>query len=283
MNFKKIGKYIKCTALCIRFPFLYPRNRWTGLHYNSWKINEFLRTWQCKSYDQFFFKEVKRNENTHIKQFSRDDNNRVYYVGLYDGYVYITLDKKVTVFKKPCSYFGTGDILDVCVVDGQPALVVADNYKKSPDTCYIHNYTHAKWLANICNFLDWLERHPLQWIHCFTDYTELDAMEPGWRKAFGIKMCKEIKKALKKHHYLHQYRITQIKEKYGELRWYDASAPDEVFNIIQKYTQKSRRICLICGKPAKYISKGWISPYCGNCIGNRPRTRIRKYKLRKRK
>ena len=31
----------KATFLCIKYPFLYPRNRFSGLHYNNWKIQKF--------------------------------------------------------------------------------------------------------------------------------------------------------------------------------------------------------------------------------------------------
>lgn len=34
----EVWSRITSTMLCIRFPFLYPRNRWTGLHYNDWKL-----------------------------------------------------------------------------------------------------------------------------------------------------------------------------------------------------------------------------------------------------
>ena len=27
-----------CTYMCIKYPFLYPRNRWSGKHYNNWTI-----------------------------------------------------------------------------------------------------------------------------------------------------------------------------------------------------------------------------------------------------
>ena len=39
--FKLIHRIIKSSILCIRFPFLYPRNRFTGLHYNNWKIQNY--------------------------------------------------------------------------------------------------------------------------------------------------------------------------------------------------------------------------------------------------
>ena len=41
MNLLKIiYNTIKSSILCIRFPFLYPRNRFTGLHYNNWRVRD---------------------------------------------------------------------------------------------------------------------------------------------------------------------------------------------------------------------------------------------------
>lgn len=97
------------------------------------------------------------------------------------------------------------------------------------------------------------------------EYTWLDDMPDGWRKAFGEQMCEEIRKALVKHNYLEKYRISQIKEKFGSLRWYDFGAPSEVFDITEKYERQSRSVCIGCGKPATKVSTGWISPWCDNC------------------
>lgn len=189
----KFLKIIESSILCLRFPFLYPRNRWTGKHYNNWELINY------------------HNDN------------------LENAYV---LDKETYKWK-----------------------------------------VKNRWSAIKIKFADILADF-LRIFHCLPTYTELDAMDTGWRKAFGIQMCKEIKIALKKHHYLYKYRITQIKEKYGSLRWYDAGAPEEVYKIISKYEKISAKTCVICGKPAKYISKGWISPYCENCIGDRNYTKI---------
>lgn len=60
----KIKKYIKksskATILCIKYPFLYPRNRFNGLHYNNWKIINFLNVIK-KEYRHFIFsqKDIK--------------------------------------------------------------------------------------------------------------------------------------------------------------------------------------------------------------------------------
>jgi len=97
------------------------------------------------------------------------------------------------------------------------------------------------------------------------DYIILDLMPSGWRRAFGIQMCEEIRKILIENDFLYDYRIDDIKEKYGELRWYDFGAPQEVYNITNKYRKLSRKICICCGQPATKISMGWISPWCDKC------------------
>lgn len=102
-------------------------------------------------------------------------------------------------------------------------------------------------------------------------YTEYDAMPEGWRKAFGIKMCEEIQKELDKSPSLkEQYCITQIKEKYGSLRWYSNFYTTEIEKIIQRYENISKRTCICCGAPATKISTGWISPYCNKCAEKDP-------------
>ena len=97
-------------------------------------------------------------------------------------------------------------------------------------------------------------------------YTELDAMPDGWRKAFGVQMCEDIREELIKADYLDKYRITDIKEKYGSLRWYDFGGTEKMMReIIPKYTRLSKYTCIHCGKPATKISLGWISPWCDDC------------------
>lgn len=97
-------------------------------------------------------------------------------------------------------------------------------------------------------------------------YTELDTMPDGWRKAFGERMCEEIREELESTDDLHRYRITQIKEKYGTLRWYDFGCTERMLHeIIPKYEHLSARTCVRCRRPATKISTGWISPYCNAC------------------
>lgn len=107
-------------------------------------------------------------------------------------------------------------------------------------------------------------------------YTELDAMPEGWRRAFGKQMCEEIREVLIKGKYLYDYRVVEVKEKFGGLRWYDNGAPSSIYkelqDIICKYEMLSYRTCIRCGCPATKISRGWVSPFCDKCaakISNR--------------
>lgn len=98
-------------------------------------------------------------------------------------------------------------------------------------------------------------------------YTWLDSVPEGWCKAFGLQMCEEMKEALDEYDYTDKYVIMEVKEKYGELRIYDTGIPRgcRVWDVIEKYSQLSRRTCIVCGAPATKMSLGWISPYCDKC------------------
>ena len=75
-----------------------------------------------------------------------------------------------------------------------------------------------------------------------------------------------IKQELEEKGLLDQYRISQIKEKYGALCWYDFGCTEKIWTeIIPKYEKLSTRTCIKCGKPATKVTLGWVSPYCDDC------------------
>lgn len=99
------------------------------------------------------------------------------------------------------------------------------------------------------------------------EFTWLDDLPNGWRKAFGSKMVKELDKILRKANYQNQYQITQIKEKYGVLCWYDNGVPTgtskEYDKWLAKYEELSKHICLVCGKPGEIdYTQYWLIPLC---------------------
>ena len=103
-------------------------------------------------------------------------------------------------------------------------------------------------------------------------YTLEDEFPRGWWKSFGLMLCEELREELIRCNYLRQFRLEQVKEKYGQLRVYFNAVPRycHVNDIIRKYSTLSENICITCGRPDCYIvDTGWISPECLGCYMER--------------
>ena len=85
----------------------------------------------------------------------------------------------------------------------------------------------------------------------------------GW-----FDLVKELCEKLKALN-LKNFRVTQVKEKFGGLRFYIGSVEpekaDQVFRLIDKAEKESYRTCETCGKPGKPNKEGWITTLCNNC------------------
>ena len=277
--FKKIGRVIYSTLLCIKYPFLYPRNRWTDKHYNCWKIIEYHRENYRKAYRlislQITDKEVNSEEQTEYYKFL-DTKKETYLRTDYSGdELVIYLGKNKGTIEKIIKKIKLGSkIYDSSWVSGKNVLVLKVNSVEELKEDYNGGFnclrlTINQILAFKIKILDWIEKYPLQIIHFPTYYTELDSMDKGWKDAFGMNFCKDLRKALIKtggYKLLFRFRILQIKEKYGRLEVYCIGYNDEINKVISKYSKLSEKTCIRCGKPATWISKGWISPYCDDCV-----------------
>ena len=124
----------------------------------------------------------------------------------------------------------------------------------------------------LLHYFPWME--PLDWyghkvkvidmIESGEIWTAWNDFPLGWRKAFGWEMLKELDQVIREDK-LESFGIEQIKEKFGGLRFYCAGGNRKIHDIISKYEELSYKTCIECGKPAEWISKGWISPWCGEC------------------
>ena len=56
--------------------------------------------------------------------------------------------------------------------------------------------------------------------------------------------------------------ISQIKEKFGGLRFYIGSGNEKIFNTIDQAGAKSYTICEECGEPGQLRSGGWMRTLC---------------------
>lgn len=82
----------------------------------------------------------------------------------------------------------------------------------------------------------------------------------GWEVGEGWKpLVEELIKRLKLETSW-DGEILQIKEKFGELRFYIRAGSPEIWKIIDEYEEKSRHTCEVCGQPGElrgYLP--WIS------------------------
>lgn len=276
---QKIKKIINASILCLKYPFLYPRNRWDNKHHARILSKQRYKLYE-KSIEEIYLtaKLSKGNEqlceSASLSGFNfllDKENQKIIISSKYESKeidLYYLLWNSKSKFKILGMEIDQRRHPHVCII-----VKTSDETDK---TNYGFCYNDQKFIINTFKYklyklTCWIDEKILDKIFFLPDCTELDAMEPGWRKAFGLDICKEIKSELKKHKgALKKYRIMQIKEKFGKLCWYDNGSPEKIWKeIIPKYEKLSRQICIHCGNPAEYISKGWISPYCSNCIENK--------------
>ena len=94
-------------------------------------------------------------------------------------------------------------------------------------------------------------------------FTFLDDMPQGWKQAFGIELCKTLKSVLEHYGELEEYKVLQVKEKYGTLRWYDNSTNPEVCKVVSYFEKLSAKTCAVCGAT---VIDCQDYPLCESCI-----------------
>ena len=98
--------------------------------------------------------------------------------------------------------------------------------------------------------------------------TFFEDIPKGWRIAFGLQMMEDIRDELIRVSCIDNFRVDQIKEKFGGLRFYYGGVPREsnISHIVEAYSLISESICIKCGKlDVPMVNSGWISPYCRDC------------------
>jgi len=274
MKHNKFLHTLESCWLCLRFPFLYPRNRFTGRHRVN-VLHRLLSRLRGNSIQEYSItaeleKETNKKKYYHTFQafmdtkveLKKDENKLV---------IWNNIEKKEHDLK---SLLWKDDIFEILGIEvifavlGHPIIRVIIKLKDETDkTNYGFHYEKVELRTNKFKHFwykvfDWIDSEIIDRILFIPTYTELDALEPGWYKAFGIQLCKELRTQLIKDHYLFKYRITQIKEKWGYLHWYDCGGSKELHAILEKYEDISYKTCIVCGKPATKLTGGWICPYC---------------------
>ncbi len=278
----KLKTAISASRLCLKYPFLYPRNRFDGKHHANVLGKVLYKLYKKAVQEIGITANLEREQHFHFKQEDFLD----YSVQIDKELKELTITKgKIVVKRNLTNLLWRDDRFEILGVDvkfgigGRPNVIIPVKTRDENDkTRYGFHYEEEKLIINkfayrLYKILFWINLNILDPICFIPTYTELEQMPKGWREAFGLQMCEEIKQELKKHKgALRRYRILQIKEKFGGLRWYDAWSTDKILNdIIPKYKAMSFKTCIDCGKPAEYISRGWISPYCSDCAKDKDR------------
>jgi len=66
----------------------------------------------------------------------------------------------------------------------------------------------------------------------------------------------------------HYPKASQVKEKFGGLRFYMTCGSDEIFDLIEEAEALSCKTCEECGKPGEAIGLGWVHTLCYDCHEN---------------
>lgn len=82
----------------------------------------------------------------------------------------------------------------------------------------------------------------------------------GWYDLIDI-LCGSIQGYIDSNN-KQQITVSQVKEKFGTLRFYTNGSTDLINGMIWMAEHMSCRICETCGKPGKYRGKGWFYTAC---------------------
>ena len=61
------------------------------------------------------------------------------------------------------------------------------------------------------------------------------------------------------------FRVTQVKEKFGTLRVYTNWSTDPIDKIVQEMEKTCETVCEECGEPGKFYTDGWMRVRCETC------------------
>lgn len=123
---------------------------------------------------------------------------------------------------------------------------------------------------------EYLSKYP--WLRGYDPYPEttdeeqycaLEDMPSGWREAFGDLFCEDLDRVIKSEGLENEFRIDQLKEKWGAMRIYCGPCTPAIQDVIRTYETYSESVCIGCGnvEGVKMVTWGWTEPLCRCCIG----------------
>jgi hypothetical protein len=91
----------------------------------------------------------------------------------------------------------------------------------------------------------------------------------GWFKII-YKLCSDIQKHCDSTPETCQVEASQVKEKYGGLRFYITGGDDFIYDLIDKAESESYKTCESCGSIEEVTqTNGWVESLCEECLDKR--------------
>jgi len=107
--------------------------------------------------------------------------------------------------------------------------------------------------------IDW--RSDLVRAHRWMRHGGYPAVSDGWEKLV-TKLVDDISEIVERDN-LSEFQVSDIKEKYGTLRFYCFGGNEEIDALIEAADEASSRICEDCGRPGRLMTGGpWIHVAC---------------------
>lgn len=78
------------------------------------------------------------------------------------------------------------------------------------------------------------------------------------------RLCEDLEKLVNK-----DYKLEQVKEKFGTLRWYDNFSSVETNERIGRAEEESARTCELCGQSGTLRGRNWVRTLCERCNENK--------------
>lgn len=111
-------------------------------------------------------------------------------------------------------------------------------------------------------------------------------IKDGWNRLIW-RLCELIEKEINKPmngKLKDFFHITQVKEKFGQLRFYTTGGNQIVFEAIVDAEKRSSEICEQCGKKGRLDSRyGWLLTLCKDCYNKRTKEKEERMKRFKQK
>lgn len=222
----KLGKTLKNCYLCIRFPFLYPRNVFSDRHYTNHKLDNKMRD-LYKKWSEW----AAKHQELYFNEFGKDS-----LLDFESEQDVLTPEDFTKSFVK-CEY-----VMKLPYIPLKERFLYRMYGVLNDFLGIFHIIPKYTWFGSIPE--GWRKRFGIQFCK---------ELKEAIYKSGGRKLMKT-------------FRILDIKEKWGRFIFYANSYTEEVDRVIKKYEYISKFVCVECGEDAVKMTTGWICPYCEKCL-----------------